>query len=249
MNVTLANTPPLPEASFSVSSPRLQEGSGGTVDPMAQDRYVVSYGKGGAVGIFTSAEPLHLRRGQNVVVQTHRGVEFGGVLCAANDRQAILLGAAPAGRLLRRVNAADEMRRREQAAVQQQIFETSRVASAEGALALEVLDVDLLFDAVTAIVQFVGSEADAEILAHRLEERFGLTLRLENLALATPHEEEVHGCDKPDCGRTAGGGGCTTCSTGGGCSSCGSSKVDLRQYFGHLRTKMEEQHRTPLAQS
>ena len=68
-------------------------------------------------------------------------------------------------------------------------------------------------------------------------------IRLENLSL--PKEEHEHGgCDKPDCGRESGG-GCSTCSTGGGCSTCGSGKTDLREYFGHLRTKMES--RIPLA--
>jgi hypothetical protein len=63
---------------------------------------------------------------------------------------------------------------------------------------------------------------------------------------AAPDAHEHGGCDKPDCGRTAGG-GCTSCSSGGGCSSCGSSKVDLRPYFSHLRDKMEAKGRIALA--
>ena len=126
-----------------------------------------------------------------------------------------------------------------------QLFEACRSWAANVALALEVLDVDLLFDGQHAIVQFIGAEADAERLAPELEKHFKLTLRFENLAVPAPPAEEEHRCDKPDCGRDAGG--CTTCSTGGGCSSCGSAKVDMRDYFGHLRTKMETNQRIPLA--
>ncbi|MSQ95470.1 MAG: hypothetical protein EXR98_13055 [Gemmataceae bacterium] len=211
-------------------------------------RFVVSHGKGGALGIFTAADPMPLRRGQAVVLHTLRGIEIGSVLCPATDRQALLLGATSAGHLLRRVTSEDRSQREEQATLEQQIFETSRAWAKQDGLALEILDVDLLFDASSAIVQFVGADTDTEAFAQKLEQHFSLTIRLENLATPAPPEEEAHGCDKPDCGRTAdGGGGCTTCSTGGGCSSCGSSKVDLRQYFGHLRTKMNEKQRIPLA--
>ena len=214
----------------------------------AHDRFIVSHGKGGALGIFVTSEPLALRRGQNVILQTQRGAEIGAVHCAANDRQAALLGATAAGELLRRVTPDDEIRRDELATLEQQIFETSRTWATRDGLALEILDVDLLFDASTAIVQFVGDDADTESFAQILEDHFRLAIRLENLASPAAPEEETHGCDKPDCGRTADGeGGCSTCSTGGGCSTCGSGKTDLRDYFGHLRTKMETQQRIPLA--
>lgn len=211
------------------------------------DQYVVSHGKSGVVGVFTAADALPLRRGQAVIVQSGRGLEIGTVLREATVRQARLLGAVSAGALLRGVTREDQTRRDEQTALEHAIFETSRAWAQRDGLALDILDVDLLFDGRQAIVQFVGAEADTDLLAQALEAQFKLAIRLENLADPIPHEEHEHGCDKPDCGRTAGGGSCTTCSTGGGCSSCGSSKVDLREYFGHLRTRMETQQRTPLA--
>jgi len=218
-------------------------------DPVAaatHDQFVVSHGKSGALGVFTSSEPLILRRGQKVLVQSNRGVETGSVLCPATLLQARLLGATSSGSLLRDLTCEDEAQRDSLADIEQRIFETSRAWAARDALALEILDVDVMFDAKQAIVQFVGNETDTENLAQALEEHFALTIRLENLTAPKEEEHEHGGCDKPDCGRTAGGsGGCTTCSTGGGCSTCGSGKTDLKEYFGHLRTKMES--RTPLA--
>ena len=211
----------------------------------AHDQFVVSHGKSGVIGVFTAPEPTALTRGQSVIVQSNRGVEIGAVLGRASIHQARLFGATSSGTLLRRVTPQDEARRRDLAFLAGQIFDTSRDWAERDSLAIEILDVDLFFDGRQAIVQFVGNDTDTEKLAEALEEHFRLTIRLENLVV--PVVEEKAGCDKPDCGRTAdgGGGGCTTCSTGGGCSTCGSGKVDLREYFGHLRTKME--NRIPLA--
>jgi cell fate regulator YaaT (PSP1 superfamily) len=209
------------------------------------DQYIVSHGKSGFLGVFTAAEPLTLARGQGVIVQTTRGAEFGSVLAPASLWQARLLGAVSAGSLLRGADEADHARRRDLAEREQQIFEAAQSFAADAALAIDVLDVDLLFDGTQAIVQFLGQEEDTEKLAHALEEQFELTVRLENVAV--PKDEHAHGgCDKPDCGRSAGGGGCDTCSSGGGCSSCGAGKVDLRPYFRHLRDKMDSHQRIPL---
>jgi cell fate regulator YaaT (PSP1 superfamily) len=216
------------------------------VAPLADalDQFVVSHGKSGVIGVFTALEPAALGRGQSVIVQSNRGVEIGAVLGRATILQARLFGATSSGTLLRRVTPQDETRRRELASLAQQIFDTSRAWAERDSLAIEILDVDLFFDGQQAIVQFVGKDTDTEVLAQALEDHFQLTIRLENLVV--PVAEEKSGCDKPDCSRTAdGGGGCTSCSTGGGCSTCGSGKVDMREYFGHLRTKME--NRIPLA--
>jgi cell fate regulator YaaT (PSP1 superfamily) len=211
------------------------------------DQFIVGFGKSGALGVFTSAEPLLLRRGQAVIVRTPRGVEVGTVLCQATLRQARLLGATSSGELLRTASVDDEAGHEERIAFERHIFEKSRTWAQSTGLAAEILDVDLMFDGAQAIVQFVGSDTDAEKLAHALEQHFTIAIRLENLAVAMPAETHEHGgCDKPDCGRRAGG-SCTTCSSGGGgCSSCGAGKTDLREYFSHLRTKMEAAQRIPL---
>ena len=221
-------------------------GPGVRAEPQAHDQFLVSHGKSGVGGVFTSSEPLALRRGCEVVVQTSRGVEIGAVLGPASLTQARLLGASSSGSLLRPVTLNDGAQRDGLTLQERDLFEASRARALESGLALEILDVDLLFDGQNAIVQFLGEEAETEAFAKSLEQQFRLTIRLENLALPIPHEEAEPGCDKPDCGRTAGG-GCTTCSTGGGCSSCGTSKVDMRDYFSHLRTKMETNQRIPLA--
>ncbi len=232
----------LPIPAATAAALPLGEGPGVRVQP--HDQFIVSFGKNGALGVFTSDKPLTLRRGQKVLVQSSRGVEVGSVLRPATLQQARLLGATSSASLLRAVTRDDEIQRDQLADLQQRLFDMSRNLAQRDGLTLEILDVDVMFDRAQAIIQFVGIDADTEKLASALELHFAMTIRLENLSVPKPNDEHEHGgCDKPDCGRTTGG-GCSTCGTGGGCSTCGSGKTDLREYFGHLRTKMES--RTPL---
>ncbi|MCI0640870.1 MAG: PSP1 domain-containing protein [Gemmataceae bacterium] len=217
-------------------------GAGGEGTP---EFYVVSHGKSGALGNFAVAQDLVLARGQRVVIQSKRGLETGAVLCPAGVRQSRLLGAQSSGTIVRLIAPEDEIELARLQALGRIIFDSAQGLARERALPMEILDVDMLLDG-QALLQFVGSESDAlSDFAADLEQSFALPIKLENLALPAHHEEHG-GCGKPDCGRTEGGGGCSTCSSGGGCSSCGSGNVDLRPYFAHLRTKMEEQRRVPL---
>lgn len=210
--------------------------------PDAADQFVISFGKSGALGVFNAPAPLVLRRGDRVVVRTPRGVELGAVLCAATVRQARLLGATGMGELLRPLAAADAARLPALDRLAQELYAAAREQAS--ACLVEVLDVEVLLDGAVAIVQYLGDDTNLDTFAQALESRFAIAVRLENLAQPACAAEEHGGCDKPDCGR--GAGGCSTCSAGGGCSSCGSGKVDMRDYFAHLRDKMEHHQRRPL---
>jgi cell fate regulator YaaT (PSP1 superfamily) len=211
--------------------------------------YLVSHGKSGAFGRFVADVPMSLERGARVVIRSARGQEIGSVLCPANARHGQYLGESPPGKLLRRTTAEDELVLVQQADLSRSIFDDSQKLARQWNLPIEILDVEILLDGSSAILQFLGQEdADFTQFIDALTIRHRVPVHLENLALPQEHHEETHGgCGKPDCGRLDGGGGCTTCgSDTGGCSSCGGGKVDMKAYFAHLRTKMEERKRTPL---
>jgi hypothetical protein len=207
--------------------------------------YVVSHGKNGGLGSFNTLEPLLLRRGDRVLVDGPRGRETGTVLCRANVRQSRILGAVASGIVVRPVTAADDATLQRLRMQEQHVFEAGRRLAQANALAVEILDVDMLWSGC-AVLQFVGpTAAPLSDFVQDLSRACQCEVRLENLALpAEPPEPASHGCGKPDCGKT--GGGCSSCGTGGGCSSCGSAKTDLRPYFAHLRAQMEASNRTPL---
>ena len=210
--------------------------------------YLVGHGKSGAFGRYVADLPMSLERGTRVVILSARGLEIGSVLCPANSRHGQYLGQSPPGQLLRPTTTDDELVALELADVSRRIFADSRDLAAQLILPIEILDVEILFDRTTVIIQFLGQEdADFAPLVDALASRYNVHVHLENLALHQEPQEETHGgCGKPDCGRIDGGSGCTTCGSDGGCSSCGGGKVDMKAYFAHLRTKMEDQQRTPL---
>jgi cell fate regulator YaaT (PSP1 superfamily) len=207
--------------------------------------YLVSHGKTGAFDRFVATDQERFSRGDRVVLRSLRGLTLGVVLCQVTPRQANILAFAAPGQLLRRASSEDEAAQREMLRREQQIFDAGRALAKELDLPIDILDTELSLDGRRAILQYLLAGAnDIEPLAGRLAAQFDLEVWLENLAMAPP-EEHHDGCGEPNCGKTGGGSGCDTCSTSGGCSSCGSKKVDLRDYFSHLRDKLDER-RKPL---
>ena len=204
--------------------------------------YLVSYGKTGVLGRFLSASEESLRRGDEVVLQSDRGLTLGTVLCEANEQKARILAVEPSGQLLRRIGREDRHAQRCCREQEQRLFDEARRLAAEMHQALEILDAELSLDGRRLLLQCLVSPAcDPTDVLDRLAVAHGIQVWLENLAL--PKVAEAHGgCGKPDCGRSEGG--CSSCGSGG-CSSCGNGPVDLKPYFAHLREKMD-QRRTPL---
>ena len=212
------------------------------------EQYVVTFGNDAALGCFSVVDPLLLRRGKKVLVETPRGLEVGSVSCAATIRQARLLGALVSGRLIRPLTEDDDAIVERYSRLAREIVVAAEDLATQLNLQLAVLDAEVLFDGATAIVQILHPKLESLVdFAETLSRRFSLQVRLANLPGLVADEVEPAGCGKPDCGKTEGG-GCSTCSTGGGCSSCGApGKVDLKPYFAHLRDQMETRSRIPLA--
>lgn len=206
--------------------------------------YLVSYGNAGEFGRFEGAS-VTCRRGDRVVVRSRRGLEVGVVLCEATSRHAQLLHQTSAGEVVRLATAEDEQAIEEMRERGRLLFEESRRLAWELDLPLEVLDAEVSLDGRQAVIQFLGVAAcDVDPLASTLAGRHNLFILMHNLALVPP-EEEHGGCGEPNCGRA--NGGCTECSTGGGCATgCGAGKIDMKDYFAHLRSKMEQRNLTSL---
>lgn len=211
------------------------------------NEFLVAHGKNGAFGRFVADDPMSLGRGDRVVIETGRGLELGEVLCPANDRHVQFLHGASPGRLLRPANLQDQRSAQTFRSLADTLFADARALAVSLHVDCEVLDVEVLFDGRRAILQYLGNAGDLPALVDALHERHGIDVLAESLVPTRDEPEGAGGCGKPDCGRTGGGGGCTTCGSDGGCGTCGSAKVDMRNYFAHLRGKMEVSQRVPLA--
>ena len=110
---------------------------------LSGEQYVATFGKDAAVGCFTATEPIALRRGDQVLLRTPRGIEVGSILCPATVRQARLLGAQVHGDLLRSFDADDRRRlvdlRRQASA----ILDVAHALADESEADLMVLDAEM----------------------------------------------------------------------------------------------------------
>jgi cell fate regulator YaaT (PSP1 superfamily) len=210
---------------------------------MDGQEYLVSFGLTGEFGRFRAAAPLALRRGERVVVRGSRGIEIATVLREAAPGHARFLPNTSVGQLLRRPSPEDERTESETRVREQQLFERGRQLAAELELPLELLDVEVLLDGRHAVLHHLrGVDIDVRPFVSALSREFELHITLADLARqpeATDHEEEHHGCGRPNCGQE-GGGGCGSCGSGG-CGTCGQSDphfAQLREQMEHRRTAL-----------
>jgi cell fate regulator YaaT (PSP1 superfamily) len=215
--------------------------------------YLVSYGSAGDFGRFRSTARLSCRRGDEVVVQTHRGLELGTVLCEAQSGHARHLPNTSVGQLVRRVGPDDRARRAQFRVREHDILAAASALVNEMALPVEVMDAEILLDGEHAALLYLKiQEWDPRPFVSTLSRQQQIHVFLEDLSRQTKEFDEdalpdgEQGCGRPGCGK-AEGGGCSSCGAGGGCSTCGSAEEnDLKEYFSELREKMNEQPRTPL---
>jgi hypothetical protein len=185
---------------------------------MNRGEYLLSYGNAGDFGRFQSSEPLPYRRGDRLVVRSHRGQEIGLMMRPATEAHSRLLAERFVGQVIRPATAGDlelaeRMHRRSQA-----LFDDARRLITELLLPMEVLDAEIMLDGRQAILHHLRwAECDPRPLIDALCRQYRLLLTLHDLALpaAEVEPEEHGGCGDGHCGA----GGCSSCSSGK-CSTC-----------------------------
>lgn len=196
-------------------------------------QYWIRYGRPGFVGRF--AGDWLFTRGDRIVIDGPRGIEFGEVLAIsepAEDRAD--------GSVLRSATTDDEIESQCLFARVQLLLATA--SDNPLALPLAFVDVEVTLDGTAILHALAWDECDATPFLEALAARFNLKVRLLDLSRA-PVAKDPTGCGKPGCGSESGG--CSSCGTGGGCStgSCSRGSVkspeELSAYFADLRLKME----------
>jgi hypothetical protein len=220
---------------------------------MNQLEYLVGYGVLGDFARFRADRPIDCRRGDRVVVRSHRGVEVGQVLCPATPRHARFLPNTTVGQLLRPSAAADETALALVGKRGTEVLERAARLARDLELPLELLDVEMLLDGEHAVLHHLRwADTDVRPFVSTLSNTFALHILLQDLtsprggpAEAEEAEHDHEGCGREGCG--SGAGGCGSCGIGGGCGSCGTNEPEekAQAYFAGLRDKMN-QPRMPL---
>ena len=146
--------------------------------------YLLNYGSAGDFGPFHSEEPLACRRGDRVVVRSHRGQELGVIMRPATEEHARLLEGKFVGQILRLATPGDvELASRMQAR-SQSLFQDTRQLLAQLQLPMELLDAEVLLDGRQAVLHYLRwQECDPRPLMESLSQKYRLLVTLHDLAL------------------------------------------------------------------
>ncbi|HID22441.1 MAG TPA: hypothetical protein EYP14_08570, partial [Planctomycetaceae bacterium] len=121
--------------------------------------YVVRYGATRNIGEFNVRDGQSYERNAAVVLRTDRGVEWGEVLCPADERTRRYLGISePAGRILRSATPDDHCQLDRVRQKEQEEFEGCREMIRERKLQMQLVDVEHLFGGERIIFYYLAEK-------------------------------------------------------------------------------------------
>lgn len=194
--------------------------------------YLVQYGRSAFVGRF-AANGVTAARGENIVVETVRGLEVGLVLATVPPP------TPPDGLTVRPATVSDS------STDIAPLLARAEVVASDSPVTF--VDAESLVDGTLLLHVLAWGEANLSPVCDQLSAEFGRPVRVFDVSQLNATIDPPTGCGKPDCSSEKGGG----CGTGGGCSTGGCSKGsvksadDLTAYFTDLRHQMDDR-RTPL---
>jgi cell fate regulator YaaT (PSP1 superfamily) len=163
-------------------------------------RYVVRFGMMRQVSEFTIKANDEYRRGDQVIIRSPRGLEWGEVLCEATDRTKEYLGGQdPAGRIMRLANPEDERLRDELWRKEQDAFLIARELIEEHKLVMLLVDVELLFGNEKLTFYYVSeARIDFRELVKAMAKRFNQRIEMRQMGI---RDEAKLLADYGDCGK------------------------------------------------
>ena len=163
-------------------------------------RYVVRYGSMRFVAEFSVRANQDYARGDQVIVRSHRGTEWGEVLCDATDRTREYLGQTDsAGRVLRVATPEDEKTRDDVWQHEQAIFDQARELIAEQKMAMQLVDIERIFGGERIIFYYLAeTRVDFRELVKLLAKKFQTRIEMRQIGI---RDEAKLLADYGDCGK------------------------------------------------
>jgi len=163
-------------------------------------RYVVRYGTTRQIAEFSTRGGEDYARGGQIIVRSHRGTEWGEVLCEATERTREYLGRTdPSGRILRDATPDDHRTRDQLWHREQEIFLGCQRIAAGQHLAMQVVDVEYLFGGEKIIVYYLSEvRIDFRELVKALAREFQIRVEMRQIGI---RDEAKLLADYGDCGK------------------------------------------------
>jgi cell fate regulator YaaT (PSP1 superfamily) len=161
-----------------------------TIQDHQPQRFVVRYGAMRLLGDFEARRGTVLRRSEEVVVRSERGVEWGTVLCPATERTGAYLGntRANSGRILRIVTSEDRRTRAETAEREKQYFTQAAAMISERLVQMQLIDIEQIF----------GGERLIRELVKGMAREFNMRIEMRQIGI---RDEAKLLADYGDCGK------------------------------------------------
>jgi len=180
----------------------LEESVRDTVPREAEtQRYVVRYGTSRLPGDFEARRGTSFTRGQEVIVRSDRGVEWGTVLCPATSQTAAYLGAnrAGGGRILRLVTDEDRRQRMESGEREKRLFQQVESMIRERSLQMQLVDIERVFGGEKLILFYLAeSRVDFRELVKAMAREFDCRVEMRHIGI---RDEARLLADYGDCGK------------------------------------------------
>ena len=162
--------------------------------------YIVRYGTQRFVAEFSVKAERDFNRNVPVIVRSDRGVEWGEVLCPANERTREYLGGNDVvGRILRESSEEDIVRLDELHRMEQEDFAGCRAMIDERRLQMQLVDVERLFGGERLIFYYLAEKrVDFRELVKGLAKRFRTRIEMRQIGV---RDEAKLLADYGDCGK------------------------------------------------
>jgi len=163
----------------------------------AVTKQIVRHGSMRFLGEFSSEIPL--RRGDQVVIKTERGLEAGEVLCPAKPEAVAYLAEPTRGQVVRLLNDADRERLTQIQQSRSSFYDGSRNLVAQHSLAMQIIDVEQLLGGERIVFFFISEKRiDFRELVKSMAREFHTRIELRQIGI---RDEAKLLADYGDCGK------------------------------------------------
>ena len=163
-------------------------------------KFVVRYGSMRLLGEFSAKRQYTVRRGDDVIVRSDRGVEFGTVLCDADSKTNDYLGEnARTGRILRLASDEDRRSLDEVSEREQSFFKDATAMIAERSMQMQLVDVEQVFGGERLIFFYLAEKrVDFRELVKAMAREFNTRIEMRQIGV---RDEAKLMADYGDCGK------------------------------------------------
>lgn len=186
-----------------MSEPQSEPQSGGTVATDAPSSnnvsYVVRYGTMKKIGEFTARVRDRFQRGDEVIVRSTRGVEWGEVLAEATKRTRDYMKSDGKGRILRDVSDEDRRSWDETMSKEAEYFATGTQMIADRSMQMQLVDVELIFGGERLVFFYLAEQrVDFRELVKDFARQFKTRIEMRHIGV---RDEAKLLADYGDCGK------------------------------------------------